>query len=86
MMEAIGTIGLNESDLKYNEAVEKLISQLCEGTFGEFYDAVSGEVLGSELIKKAREAGMETFRKHEVCEKVPLEEFWRVFGRAPVSE
>ncbi len=28
---------------------------------------------------------METFKKHEVYEKVPLEECWKVTGRAPVG-
>ncbi len=58
MMETIGAIGFNESDLKYGEVVEKFIDQLREETFGEVYDAISGEVLDSELIEKAREAEM----------------------------
>jgi hypothetical protein len=85
MMEAIGAIRLNESDLKHNEVVEKFIDQLCEETFGEFYDAISGEALDSELIEKAREAEKETLKKHEVCEMVPLEDCWKVTGRAPVG-
>ncbi len=85
MMEATGASGLNESDLKYDEMVEKRISQLSEETFGEFYDTISGEVLESKLIKKAREAEMEPFKKREVYEKVPLEECWKVTGRAPVG-
>ncbi len=84
MMETIGAIGFNESDLKYDEAVEKFINELCDETFGEFYDAISGEGLDGELmIKKAREADVETLKKHGVCEKVPLEECWRVIGKAP---
>ncbi len=47
MMVAIGDIGLNESDLKYNEAVEKFINQRSEETFGEFHDAISGD----EVVK-----------------------------------
>ncbi len=43
MMEAIGSNRFNESDLKYNEVVEKFVDQLYEATFGEFYDAISGE-------------------------------------------
>ncbi len=62
--------------MKCNEVVEEFINQSSEETFGESYDAIFGEVLDSELIKKAREAEMETFRKHEVYEKVPLEERW----------
>ena len=37
------------------EAVEKFINQVCVETFGEFYDAIFGEVLDGELIEKARE-------------------------------
>jgi hypothetical protein len=37
------------------------------------------------LIEKAREAEMETFKKHWVYEKVPLEERWRVTGKAPAG-
>ena len=77
MMQAIGAIGFNESDLKRKEVVEKFVNQLCEETFGEFYDAISGEVLDVELIKKAREAEMETLKKHGMYEEVPLQECWR---------
>ncbi len=82
VMEAIGATGFTASDLKYDEAVEKLINQLREETFGKFYDAISGEVLNGVLIKKAREAEMETFKKNGVYEKVLLEERWRVTGKA----
>ncbi len=44
-IEEIGAVGLTESDLKHDEAVEKIISLLLEDTCGEFYDAISGEVL-----------------------------------------
>ncbi len=56
---------------------------MSEETFAELYVAISGEVLDSELIKKTREAELETFRKHGVYEKVPLEERWRDISRAP---
>ena len=85
MMEAIGAIEFNDSDLKCDEVVEKFSNQLREETFGGLYDAISGEVLDSELIKKAREAEMETFRKHEVYEKAPLEECWKVIVRTPMG-
>ncbi len=61
-MEAIGAIGLTESDLQCNEVVEKFVNQLSEETFGEFYHAISGEVLDTDLIKKPREAEVDTFR------------------------
>ncbi len=65
--------------------MEKFINQLCHETFGEFRDAMWGEALDGDLIKKAREAETETFKKHGVFEKVPLEEHWRVIGKAPVG-
>ncbi len=80
MMEATGAVGFAESDLKYDGAVEKFIDQLREETFDEFYDAISREVLDSELIKKTREAELESFKKYGVCQKVPLEECWSVTG------
>ncbi len=86
MMEALGAIGLNESDSKYNGVVmERFIDQLCEETFRKFCDSISGEVVHGELIKEAREAEMETFKKHVVYEKVPLEKCWKVTWRAPVG-
>ncbi len=53
--------------------------------FGKFSDAMSGEALDGEVITKAREVEMDTYKKHEVCEKVSLEECWRIAGRAPVG-
>ncbi len=83
MMEVVLAMGFNESDLKYDEAVEKFINQSSEETFGEFFGAISRAVLDGELIKKAREAEKETFKKHGVCETVPLEECGRSLGRHP---
>jgi hypothetical protein len=85
MKEVFGAAGFAESDLRYVEAVEKFIDQLCEETFGDVYDAISGEVLGGELINKAREVEMQMFKKHGAYGKVPLEECWRVTGAATVG-
>ncbi len=65
--------------------MEKIINQLGAETFGEFWDAISGEVLDGELFEKAEEAEMETFKMHEVCEKVLLEERGKIIGRASVG-
>ncbi len=35
MLEVIGAVWVTESDLKYNEAVEKIINQLHEEVFDE---------------------------------------------------
>ncbi len=74
MMEEIGDVGFTESNLKYDEAVEKLVNQLREEALGEFCDAISGEVLDGELTQQAWQAEMQTFKKHEVREKVPSDE------------
>ncbi len=42
------------------------------------YDSSLGEALDSGLVKAASE-------KHGVCEKVPLEECWRVAGKGPIG-
>ncbi len=48
-------------------------------------DAISGEALGGELIKKARQVEMVTFKKDEVYEKVSSDEGWRITRRALVG-
>ncbi len=40
-MMVIEAVGFTESHLQYDEALEKFINQVCEETFGEFYDAIS---------------------------------------------
>ncbi len=57
---------------------------MCEETFGEFYDVVSGDVLDGGFIKMAREAEMETFGEGKVYKNVPLEECWKATGKAPL--
>ncbi len=46
---------------------------LLEKLDGVTYDESSGDILDEELIKKARMIEMETFKKHGVHTKVPLE-------------
>ena len=41
-------------------------------------------VIFKELVDAARKAEMEMFKKHGVCEKVPIEESWESAGKAPV--
>ncbi len=67
MMEAIGAGDFSESDLKYNEVVEKLINQLCGETFGEFCDVIAEEVSDSELIKQARQRRKRRRSKNTGC-------------------
>ncbi len=42
MMQETGAVGFAESDLKHGEAVEKFINQMCEETYCEFDEAISG--------------------------------------------
>ncbi len=50
-----------------------------------YYDAISGEVMIKELVDAARQVEMETFKKHGVYEKVPIEECWKNAGLALVG-
>ncbi len=78
MVEATGAIGLNESDLKHNEVEDKFSNQSSEETFGELRDAISGEVLDSELIKKVREAEMRCSGSTRCTRRFP----WRSAGKS----
>ncbi len=61
--------------------VANILEQLLEIV----YDASSGEVLDGELTKIPRNVEMETFKKHGLYQKVPLEECWRVTGKSPTG-
>ncbi len=43
------------------------------------------QVLDEELVNKARALEIETFKKHGVYSKVPVEEFGRVKGKKPIG-
>jgi hypothetical protein len=58
---------------------------LLEKLEGITCDASSGELLKEELVQKARATEMETFKKHEVYTKVPVDECWRVAGKEPLG-
>ena len=38
-----------------------------------------------ELVEAARKVEMETFKKHGLYEKVPIEECWKETGKGPVG-
>ncbi len=57
MVEATGTILLNESDLKYDEVVGNFINQLSEETFGELYGTISGKVRSGQRVDQEGERG-----------------------------
>ncbi len=50
-----------------------------------YCDAIWGEIVVTELVEAAREVEMETFRKREACERVPVEEPWENAGKGPVG-
>ena len=50
----------------------------------EAWDDVSGKALDPGMVKEARKEEMEEFRKHEVYEKVPIEECKKATGKAPI--
>ena len=51
----------------------------------EFYDNLSGEWLDPDLVREARKTEMEEVEKHQVYEKVPLEECYKETGKSPVG-
>ena len=82
----IEAVSMGESDVKFDESVFEFINS----TWKEYeeklyYDAISGELMIKELVEAPRKVEMETFRKQEVYEEVPLEEWWKVIGKAPVG-
>ncbi len=54
--------------------VEKFTNQLRDEAWASFVMRFFGAALGRELMKKAREADVETCKKHRACEKGPLGE------------
>ena len=82
----IGAVSMSESDVKFDESVCEFINSAWKEYEEElYYDAISGEHMIKELVEAARKVEMETFRKHGVYEKVPIEECWRETGKAPVG-
>ena len=73
--------GFVESDYKGNGAIERVICELHEEPLGQVYDAISREPMDKDLIKKARIAKLETFRKHGAYEKASIDECWKETGR-----
>ena len=49
------------------------------------WDDTTGEELDPELVRQARIEEMEEVRKHEVYEKVPIQECWDSTGKKPVA-
>ncbi len=43
------------------------------------------ELMDKELVDAARTVEAETFKKHGVCEKVPIEERWKNAGKSPAG-
>ena len=61
--------------MKYDETVHEFVDgDWNEQNEDQYYDAISGEPFVTELVEEARKLEMDTFRKHGVYEKVPIEE------------
>ncbi len=77
---------MGESDVEFKEKVfESINSARREYEEEMYYDALRGEVMIKELVEAVRKVEMETFKKHGVCEKVPIEECWEDTGKGPVE-
>ncbi len=77
---------MGEPDVKFDETVFEFL----DGEWREYeeelhYEAVSVEVMIKELVEAARKAKVETFKKHGMCEKVPIEECCNETGKGPVG-
>ncbi len=48
-----------------------------------YCDAISNEEMVEELVDAARKVEMETFKRHGVYEKMPIEECWKSIGKGP---
>ena len=71
----IGAVSMGKSDVKFDETVFDFINSAWREYEEElYYDAISGEVMIKELVEAARKVEMETFKKHGVCQRVPIEE------------
>ncbi len=73
-----GAVHANESVSRFNEEVFEFSNSTRREYEEELYcDTISGEVMIKELVDAARKVEMETFKKHGVYEKVPIEESWK---------
>ena len=82
----IGAVSMSESDTKFDESVFEFINSTWREYEEElYYDASSGELMIKELVEAARKVEMETYKKHGVYEKVPIEECWTETGKAPIG-
>ncbi len=81
----IGGVHMTESDSKFNEEVFEFSGAWREHEEELCCDAISGEAMIKELVDASRKVEMETFKKHGVCEKVPIEEWWKNARRAAVG-
>ena len=72
--------------MKFDESVFEFINSPWKEYEEELcYDAIFGELMIKEFVEAARKVEMETFKKHGVYEKVPIEERWKETGRAPLG-
>ena len=69
---------MSEFDVMFDESVFEFINNTWKEYEEElYYDEISGELMIKGLVEAARKVEMETFRKHGVYEKVPIEECWK---------
>ncbi len=71
--------------MKFDESVFEFINSTWKEHEEElYYDAIPGDLMIKELVVAARKVEMETFKKHGVYEKVPIEECWKETGKVLV--
>ena len=67
VVREIMAASFGDSDVKYDETVHEFVDgDWNEQNEDQYYDAISGEPLVTELVEEARKLEMDTFRKHGV--------------------
>ena len=70
---------------RLNPGEEGVVMAIEENNWAEFYDNLSGAVLDTDMVRKARKEEIAEVHKHEVYTKVPLEECYDKTGNAPIG-
>ncbi len=77
---------MSESDVKFDETAFEFITGAWGDYEEELYrDAISEELMIKESAEAARKVEMETSKKHAVCEKALIEEYFEETGKGPVG-
>ena len=71
---------------RLNPGEEGIVMAVEENNWEVFYDNLSGSMLDTETVRKARKEEIAEVHKHKVYTKVPLEECYEKTGKAPIGD